>query len=316
MQTEKNSSSSSVYYLSALLIALLIAPWITGCSSVPIPISPPEAVGMQSMRLASGDPIYYRHAGMRNEATPILFIHGIPDSSESWVPILERLSKAHVVYAVDLPGYGYSAWPDDRNFSLSAQAEYLREFMDRLGLKHAIVVGHDIGGGIAQILAVREPQRITHLILINSVMADEWPVLEVRMLRTPFIGIATFTMLENPIWRYMLWKGFADTGKITPEVRQKYGRWFQGTDGRRRLVRNARALDNTDLTKLAPDIAKLLVPTLMLWGRQDRFLPDASALKTCRQMPGCRFLYLEQAGHFVLDEKPDEIANHIQRFIQ
>jgi len=316
MQTEKNGLPPLAYCRTALLIACLFAPWMVGCSLAPISISPPEAVGVQSMRLASGDPIYYRHAGMRNDTTPILLIHGIPDSSESWAPILERLSKAHAVYAVDLPGYGYSVWPDDRNFSLSAQAEYLREFMDRLGLKRAIVVGHDIGGGIAQILAVREPQRITHLVLINSVMADEWPVLEVRMLRTPFIGIATFTMLEDPIWRYMLWKGFADTGKITPEVRQKYGRWFQGTAGRRRLVRNARALNNTDLTKLSPDIAKLPVPTLMLWGHQDRFLPDTSALKTCGQMPNCQFLYLEQAGHFVLDEKPGEIANHIRLFIQ
>lgn len=316
MQIEKNNSSLPSFSLSALLIACFLVPWVAGCSFAAIPISPPEAAGMKSIRLSSGEPIYYRKEGEHGGTTPILLIHGIPDSSESWVPVMEQLSKTHSVYAVDLAGYGYSEWPDNHDFSLSAQADYLREFMERLGLKQAVLVGHDIGGGIAQILTARQPQGIAHLVLVNSVMADEWPVLEVRMLRAPFIGIATFTVLENPIWSYMLGKGFADKEKITPEVRQKYQRWFQGADGRKRLVRNARALDNTDLTKVERDMVKLPVSTLILWGRQDRFLPATSAQRICGKIPNCRFQYIEQAGHFVLDEKPNEIADYILRFIQ
>ena len=271
---------------------------------------------MQSMRLSNGETMYYRQAGKHSGDVPVLFIHGIPDSSESWIPIAEQLGKFRAVYAVDLAGYGYSAWPDNHDFSLAAQADYLQDFMERLGLEHAVVVGHDIGGGIAQLLAARQPRRFTHLILINSAMADDWPALEVRMLRTPYIGIATFTALEKPIWNYMFWKGFADREKITPAVRQKYQRWYQGTEGRRRLVRNARALDNADLTRREHDIVMLPMPTLILWGRQDRFLPATSAQRICGQMPNCRFQYIEQAGHFVLDEKPGEITEHIRRFIQ
>lgn len=316
MRIEKNNSSSSLFFLSALLTICFLAPWITGCSFATIPISPPEAAGMQSMRLSSGEPIYYRKMGQDSGATPVLLIHGIPDSSRSWITIMEQLSKTHPVYAVDLAGYGYSGWPDNHDFSLSAQAGYLREFMEQLGLEQAILVGHDIGGGIAQILAVQQPHGITRLVLVNSATGDDWPALEVRMLRTPFIGIATFTVLENPIWSYMLRKGFADKEKITPEVRQKYQQWFQGTDGRKRLVRNARALDNTDLTRIDSDVVKLPVSTLILWGRYDRFLPVTSAQRICGQMPNCRFQYIERAGHFVLDEQPDEIADHIRRFIR
>jgi pimeloyl-ACP methyl ester carboxylesterase len=316
VKIEKNNSPSLSISFSALLIIFFLASWVTGCSFATIPISPPEAVGMRSMRLSSGESIYYRKMGEHGGATPVLLIHGIPDSSESWVPIMKQLSKTHSVYAVDLAGYGYSEWSDNHNFSLSAQANYLREFMEQLSLERAILVGHDIGGGIAQILTVRQPHRISHLVLVNSAMADEWPALEVRMLRTPIIGISTFTVLENPIWSYMLRKGFADREKITPEVRQKYQQWFQGADGRKRLVRNARVLDNTDLTRIESDVVKLPVSTLILWGRHDRFLPATSAQRICGLMPNCRFQYIERAGHFVLDEQPDEIADHILRFIQ
>lgn len=312
---KKNSSSPSIF-LPALLIIHLLAPSVTGCSFATIPISPPATVGMQSTRLSTGESIYYRKMGEHGGSTPVLLIHGIPDSSKSWIPIMEQLSKTHPVYAVDLAGYGYSEWPDNHDFSLSAQADYLREFMQRLGLERAILVGHDIGGGIAQILAVKQPLGISHMVLINSAMGNEWPALEVRMLRAPIIGIATFTVLENPIWNYMLGKGFADEEKITPEVREKYRQWFQGTGGRKRLVRNARALDTNDLTRIDGDIVKLPVSTLILWGRHDRFLPATSAQRICGQMPNCRFQYIEQAGHFVLDEQPGEIADHILRLIQ
>lgn len=316
MKIQNHRHSFHAHCPSRLLIVCFIVSWVTGCSLAPIPLAPPEAANMQSIQMSNGEPIYYRANSRRSESVPVLFIHGIPDSSESWTPIMEQLGKTRAVYAVDLAGYGYSDWPDNHNFSVSAQADYLQEFMERQGLEHVVVVGHDIGGGIAQILAARQPQRITHLILINSAIGDEWPVLEVRMLRTPYIGIATFTVLEEPIWSYMLRKGFADKEKITPEVRQKYQRWFQGTDGRRRLVRNARALVNTDLTRHQDDIIRLPVPTLMLWGRQDRFLPPALAQRVCGQMPNCRFQYIDEAGHFVLDEKPAEVTEYIRRFIQ
>lgn len=316
VKIENNNSPSPSISFSALLVIFFLASWATGCSFAAIPISPPEAVGMQSMRLSSGESIYYRMMGEHGGATPVLLIHGIPDSSESWVPIMEQLSKTHFVYAVDLAGYGYSEWSDNHNFSLAAQANYLREFMEQLRLERAILIGHDIGGGIAQILTVKQPHKITHLVLVNSAMADEWPALEVRMLRTPIIGISTFTVLENPIWSYMLRKGFADKEKITPKVRQKYQQWFQGASGRMRLVRNARALDNADLTSIESDVIKFPVSTLILWGRHDHFLPATSARRICGQMPNCRFQYIERAGHFVLDEQPNEIADHIRRFIQ
>lgn len=315
MVAGKGKSSPPWIALSKIFGIGFLASWMTGCSFAVIPITPPEAAGMRSLKLSNGESISYRRMGEHIAATPVLLIHGIPDSSESWIPVMKQLSQRHPVYAVDLAGYGYSGWPDNHDFSLSAQAGYLREFMEQLGLEQAILVGHDIGGGIAQILAASQLRGIRYLVLVNPAMGNDWPALEVRMLSTPFVGIAAFTLLENSMWRYLLVKGFADKNKITPEITHKYRQWFQGASGRNRLVRNARALDNTGLIGMENSVVGFPEPTLVLWARHDRFLPDTSARRICGQMPNCRFHYIEQAGHFVLDEKPDEIVEHIIRFI-
>lgn len=288
---------------------------ITACAQTPQLPTPP-ADNLHTLELAVGQSLHYRLWNAESTAPPIVLIHGIPDSSATWQAIATVLSQTHPVYAVDLAGYGYSDWPEGYDLSIKAQAGYLREFMDKLGLRDVSVAGHDIGGGVAQILAVQNHTQVRRLILINSVIGDDWPVFEVRMLRLPVLGYGTFTLLENPIWSYMLHKGFYDDRKLTAPVIAHYRNSYGGPAGRQRLVRNARALDNTDLTSLSRQIDALATPTLILWGREDRFLDSMSAQRLCRALRDCRFDFIEHAGHFVLDEQPEKIAQRIQEFLR
>ena len=304
--------------LSTLLLslAILIGVSLSGCAQTPITTAAANRNHLHSVVLANKQLLYYRSAGMEQHTTPIVFIHGIPDTSDTWLPIMERLAQYHPVYAVDLAGYGYSDWPAGHDLSLSAQADYVAEFLDRLQLKQVIIVGHDIGGGVAQILAAHQPRRVRQLVLINSVIGVHWPVIEMRLLCMPWLGPASFALLETPIWTYMLHKGFYRDELLTADTVQRYRQWYQGAAGRQRLVRNARALDNTDLTGLSPPMEKLPTPTLVLWGREDRFLGAAPAQQLCQVMAHCRFEFVEAAGHFVIDEQPDRVAAAIGQFTQ
>lgn len=275
----------------------------------------PFAPDRRSMRLSTGQSLSYYVVGTQHTSTPILLLHGIPDASDSWDSIAAQLEDAHPVYAVDLVGYGNSDCSEGQNVSLSAQADYVREFLVKLELSRVILVGHDIGGGVAQILAVHDPQRVYRLVLINSVIHDHWPVLEMRMLRVPVLGYTALTLLEKPMWRYILHKGFFNKQAVTESVLHRYQRWYQGAIGRRRLVRNARALDHSDLTTLADAIRTLPMPALMLWGRTDRFLNAEPAQALCRDLPDCRFSFIERGGHFVLDEQSPILADTIRQFL-
>ena len=117
------------------------------------------------------------------------------------------------------------------------------------------------------------------------------------------------------MWQYMLRKGFFNKEMVTAETIHRYQHWYQGSLGRQRLIRNARALKNTDLTTLTKEIRGVLAPTLILWGREDRYLGPELAQKLCHDLRDCRFVFVDRAGHFVLDEQPQGIANAIQHFL-
>ncbi|HQU17293.1 MAG: hypothetical protein B7Z66_14755 [Chromatiales bacterium 21-64-14] len=270
----------------------------------------------RSVTLSNGQALAYRSAGDDREGIPILFIHGIPGASDCWVPIMAELARTRPAYAVDLAGYGYSNWPDSYDLSLSAQAGYIAEFLEKRQISKVIVAGHDIGGGIAQIFAIRHPERVDRLILVNSVISNHWPVPEMRMMRLRMIGPALFALLEGPIWSYMLRKGFQRRELLTPDVLRRYRRWSEGAAGRRRLVRNARALDNTELTELSRHPERLSTATLILWGRGDRYLNATPAQQLCAGMPCCRFTFIENAGHFILDEQSANVAAAIRKFAE
>lgn len=300
---------------SRLLTVLIISLCLSACAHIKNEPMPAASSGLHSLVLANTQSLYYRSAGNEHSSTPILLIHGIPDASDSWLPIMARLAQTNPVYAVDLAGYGYSDWPYGYDLSLSAQVEYLTAFLDQRHLTKVIVAGHDIGGGIATLLAVRHPERVAQLILINSVIGDHWPVFEMHLLRTPVLGSTAFALLETPTWYYMLHKGFYRDELLTDTTVQRYRQWYTGAAGRRRLIHNARALDNTELAKVSRHPAALTTTTLILWGRHDRFLAAAPAQQLCAAMPHCQFIAIEDAGHFVLDEQPELIAEQILNFI-
>lgn len=299
------------------LIAIFLAALalLEGCVILPADKPSIKSSDVKSLQLSDGQILAYRVAGNNQTSTPILLIHGIPDSSDSWSPIAADLGRTHPVVAVDLAGYGYSERPDDYDVSLSAQANYILEFLDKLGIGQVIIVGHDIGGGIAQIFAARNPLRVEKLVLINAVTDDDWPVFEMRLLRVPLLGSMSLALLEKPMWEHVLRKGYFNPDAVTDAVVNRYQHWYQGPSGRRRLIHNARALNSADLSGLSNTIRALSVPTLILWGRGDLYLDSAPPEMLCREMQHCRFEYVNDAGHFVLDEQPQRVAGFVGQFL-
>lgn len=107
---------------------------------------------------------------------PLILIHGIPTCPALWREVAPRIEGRRVL-AWEMPGYGASI-PEgvDRDISIEAQAEYLVAWMRSLGIERAILAAHDLGGGVAQIVAVRHPEMVAGLLLTNAICYDSWPV--------------------------------------------------------------------------------------------------------------------------------------------
>src|SRR5688572_12971000 len=111
-----------------------------------------------------GQPFNYHLLG---EGPAVVLIHGITSSSRTWRAVMEPLAEHHTVIAPDLPGHGRSGKPRG-DYSLGAYASSLRDLLALLDIKHATIVGHSLGGGIAMQFAYQFPERLERLVLVDS----------------------------------------------------------------------------------------------------------------------------------------------------
>ncbi len=172
----------------------------------------------------------------------------------------------------DLLGYGDSDKRMDVDLAIAAQARYVVAFMETIGVHQAAVAGHDIGGGVAQLMAVDEPQRVARLILIDSVVDNNWPVADIARLKEPAWDQIMVNIDLRKGFRKGLEAGMVTPGRVTDELVDEWTRPFQDLGGRRAYLRAARSLNSRDLTSRSKHIDEIETPTLILWGANDKFL--------------------------------------------
>ena len=256
----------------------------------------------------NGVRLYYYAAGSRGAGEPIVLLHGFPTSSHLWSDVVPLLPEGHRVVVVDLLGYGRSDTATSAvALDLRSHADRVVAMLDHLGINFACVVGHDIGGGIAQSVAVRSPHRVSRLCLIDSVAFDEWPTRAVKLAR----AMSPLTRHLPPSWilsivRSEMLRGYVDTEKGAHDV-DVYLRPFLEENGRDALMHHLQALDPSETQTLAPRLKDVVSPTAILWGEHDPFLPLTigerlrSAIRgsTLEVVPGARHFLPEESAHTV-----------------
>jgi haloalkane dehalogenase len=254
----------------------------------------------------------YRSAGERSERVALL-VHGYPESSFMWQHALGALADAGWwALAPDLPGYGDSE--PDPPATWERHMEALERFVAELELAPVALVTHDWGVPIGLRWACDRPGRARALVISDGgFFADrKWHDLANAM-RTPGQGeelIRAYTreglgtalsavspgMSEQALDEY--WKGFAD------DTRRM---------GQLELYRSG------EFDKLIPyegRLAALALPTLVMWGTEDRFAGVAMAERFHREIPDSELCLLDGAGHFVWDDRPDAAASALVEFLQ
>ena len=260
----------------------------------------------------------------RGEGDPVIFIHGIPTSSFLWRKVMAVVGSRFHCYAPDLMGLGDTEVSLDHDYSMPAQADVVSRFVKTLGFPSAAIVGHDQGGACAQILAARYPDIVTHLVLVNSVAYDNWPVRGVkrmmRLLRIPLLVWAldaAFMIAPLRTGKRMLRHTVFDRSVLTNDVVREYMRPIGSSRSRRRRFRRYTLSGDCRYTQeVARDLKKFNRPTMIVWGTEDPFLPVVWAERLAEGIGGSRRLEMvPAAGHFLPEEKPEALGNLILDFL-
>ena len=258
-----------------------------------------------------GARLYYYAAGSRGAGEPVVFVHGFATSSHLWRDVVSLMPAGHRLVVLDLLGHGRSDPPGHRALGLAAHADRLVALLDALGIDSATVVGHGIGGGVAQALAVRQPGRVARLALVASVAFRHWASRDVRLAR------ATLPLTRHlpPAWllsmvRAELERGYADHARATHAI-DRYARPFATPAGRDALVRHIAALDTRETDALGSRLSELTMPTTVIWGAQDPFLPVSLGQRLADAIPGATLDIIADARHFLPEDAPRQVADSL-----
>ena len=259
----------------------------------------------------AGARLYYYAAGTRGAGEPVVFLHGFPTSGHLWSEVVAQMPAGHRLVVVDLLGYGRSDPPGSRPITLRAHAERIVGLLDALRIESACIVGHDIGGGIAQTLAVHWSARVSRLALIDSVAFTGWPTRDVRIARAliPLVKLLPTNWLL-PIVRADLERGYRDASRATHSI-DKYQRPFNSDEGRRAFLQHLSALDARETQALSAQLREMRVPTAVVWGAHDPYLPLPLGRRLADSIPGATFDVIPDARHFSPEESPREIAEMV-----
>ena len=272
---------------------------------------------------ADGVNVFYREAGPQ-DAPVMLLLHGFPSSSHMFRDLIPLLATRYRVIAPDLPGFGFTTVPAERNYvyTFDHLARTMEAFVDALGLdKYALYV-FDYGAPTGLRLAAAHPERVTALVSQNGNaylegLGDAWEPLRKYWAEPDAANrevIRGFLNLEATKWQYV--HGVADPDSVAPEAYYLDAALLQRPGNQD--IQLDLFLDYANNLKLYPVFQEFFrstqVPTLVIWGRHDPFFIPPGAEAYRRDNPDA-VVQLLDTGHFALETHVDVIAAEIHKLL-
>lgn len=251
------------------------------------------------------------HFEDRGTGSPILFLHGNPDSSQMWNPIVSAMSTSYRCIAPDFPGYGYSKAPDDFDYRLAGHPKYLEALFAALDFSEPVhVVAHDFGGISAAAWMANYPQRFRSFTVSNSAFstAFRWHFWA-RVWRTPMLG--EFSMLATNRLMFGLELRRGSRQPTRKYIDATYALYTSSV--KRTVLRLYRAVRQPSFVGWEDryQVAARAVPVLVLWGEADPYVPD-SMVETFHARKIVRF---PGAGHWLPAVEPNGFSKELSSFL-
>jgi pimeloyl-ACP methyl ester carboxylesterase len=246
---------------------------------------------------------------------PLVLVHGIPTSPSLWRHVLPLIPGARCL-AFEMVGYGESI-PQGvgRDISVARQADYLVAWLKQLGVERAVFAGHDLGGGVIQNVAVRQPDLCAGLFLTNAIGYDSWPIPSVKAMRAtaPLVRKLPDAMTKQ-ILRTLMYRGHDNT-QLAREALDIHWRPYAEHGGAEALIRQIEALNVADTQSIAEALPNLQVPARIVWGAADQFQKLRYGQRFARDLRAPLFK-IEKGKHFTPEDHPQDVAGAIIELLE
>ncbi len=265
--------------------------------------------------------IHYRYFPSLTDSLrgSVMLVHGFAGSTFSWRYITDTLQKSgYEIVAVDVPPFGYSDKSHKLNQSFTARATLLNNFINNTFPKRKWhLVGHSLGGGIVQTLAISAPKSVISVTLVDGLIFSH---LETDALKAPWIirsgfnrGLLLITLKPVLVNRVMLKRFVASAygRKPTKEETMGYLRPLKIKGTSRAILKSAACY-----RELFPVESGIIsVPVLAFWGDRDKWVPSGTYLPVVEKMPDVKIVFVKGAAHCPMETHPDEFIEVLMKFL-
>lgn len=305
-------------WVAAALVAVLVGLWLA--------LRVPD-IAVADLRAKYGGPpsqfvevlpgltVHLRDEGPR-DAPVLMLLHGSNASLLDWQPWVDRLKDRTRIVRFDLPAHGLTG-PDPHNdYSAAASVRIVAAVADRLGIRRFVLAGNSMGGGIAARFAVTDPDRLDGLILVDAGgqpskgkrdLPLAFRIADTPVLRDIVAGMTPRWLVANGV------KGAVSVKSVMSDATiNRYWELLRYPGNRAATLERFRQ----GYGSVAPaELARVTVPTLILWGREDRFIPVASAAYFGKYLSHSRTIVYDRVGHLPMEETPDRSAADVATFL-
>ncbi len=310
-----------------IVLAVLLALVIIGPLVVPIPAledtMPPQQLADPDSQFmdVNGVNVHFKEAG--EGASALLLLHGFAASTYSWREVMDPLAENYRVVAFDRPAFGLTERPMPGDFpngvnpyTADAQADLTIGLMDQLGIEQAVLVGNSAGGTIAAHTALRYPERVKALVLVDAAIysgggSPGWvrPLLTTPQARR--IGPVLVRNIRD--WGYQFGQSaWHDPSRFTDEIWANYSKPLQAENWDRALWELTQASRPLGLEQR---LDELDVPVLVITGDDDRIVPTEQSIRLAGEIPGAELVVIPNCGHVPQEECPAEFLAAVEAFL-
>ncbi|MFC1851407.1 alpha/beta fold hydrolase [candidate division CSSED10-310 bacterium] len=250
------------------------------------------------------------------EGPDVLLLHGFGSSSYCWDKVAPQLHRhGFHIWMLDMKGFGWSDKPKKTAYDPMTLMEEVNQWMDLMNLKDVVFVGNSLGGAIAGLLEFEHPERIGRVVLIDAAGYNFKKPMVIKLARFPLATPIAKLFFGRWIIKRMLGQVFYNDDLITAEHIEAYYDRLRTQNAMYAQVNLARSLNFNDFEHYFSRIKELETETLIIWGRDDQWIPLEIAYNFRKDLTNSRLVVIPECGHVPQKEKPERVVQLLLDFL-
>ena len=261
---------------------------------------------------ALGVNLHYQDTGPSKNAIPILFLHGFGASLQTWDTWAQALSEDYRVISVDLPGFGLTGEDPSGIYTDQRSVEVLEAFLKELKIAKVVLVGNSMGGKFAWQFTARYPNQVSKLVLISPDGYASPGIEYGKKANVPAIADLYRYFFSKTFLAMNLEPAYADPNTLNDALVNRYYDLMLAPGVRGAILAR---MQQTVLQDPVPSLSSIQVPTLLIWGEKDAFIPISNSNDYLKVMPNAKRVSLSNIGHLPQEEQPSIGLQVLKEFL-